>query len=166
MIVTELLKSERLRICRTNMVYLIGVDHAVQHDTGYTHTKNFIKYLEHKVLELKPVIIGEEFSTDCPTITGKKVTTTQTVALKNGIKHLFCDPTKAQRKEIGWNSTADDRIREEFWLGKIKPFLRGSIIFVCGLKHLPTFSKLLIENSIECEVTKRKFDLSVVECLE
>lgn len=140
------------------MIYLLGVDHQVQHQRNTPTSTVFDFYLSKKVKELNITFIAEEWSEDSSRISNVETTIAQDIANRCKIKHAYCDPREDERKEIGWLSKSDDYLREKFWLNKIKPHLDNNMIFVCGTDHLESFGKLLSECGYNFQVLSKRFD--------
>jgi hypothetical protein len=130
------------------IVYLVGVDHQVQHD-GPTMilerekaTSDFCQFLETKANEFHITLIAEELNEDALKLSRASKSTVQDVAKRLGLIHLFCDPTIAERKQLRIHKDQD--LREEHWLSRLSNYRDGeTILFVCGADHLETFSKKL-----------------------
>lgn len=141
------------------MIYLLGVDHQVQHQKQTQVSMVFAIYLSKKVKELNIKFIGEEWFEDLLKENGVTTTVTQDVAHKYIIEHRFCDPNRDERRDIRWLSKSDDHLRENFWLKKIKDKTGENIIFVCGADHLNSFSTLLKNSGFNCEALPKRFDI-------
>lgn len=120
------------------MIYLLGIDHQVQHQKANPVSMAFAFYLSKKIMKLNIKFVGEEGFEDLLKENGVATTVTQDVATKHKIEHRFCDPNRGERHDIGWFSKKDDDKREKFWLEKIKDKTEN-IIFVCGADHLISF---------------------------
>ena len=142
------------------MIYLLGIDHQVQHAKHTQISMVFSIYLSKKVEEHNIQFIGEEWFSDLLVINGVKTTVPQDVAKEYNIEHLFCDPDVNERKAIGWLSKKDDHLREMFWLDKIKIKTDKNIIFICGADHLESFSSLLNESGYGVQLIPKRFDLN------
>jgi len=142
------------------MIYLLGIDHQVQHQKQTQVSMVFAFYLSKKIKELNIKFLGEEWFKDLLKENGVATTITQGVATKHKIDHRFCDPNRDERRDIGWFSKKDDDKREKFWLEKMKDKTEENIIFVCGADHLGSFSTLLSDSGLHCEVFSKRFDIS------
>lgn len=149
-----------------------------------THAQTqYVATLESLVRRVSPLCIAEEDSEEA-LASRNSVSLAKPIAAKFGIEHRFCDPTMEERKGIGYRDGSylqanifmhDDRnmtqqeiqakaraleiakywrVREEFWLGKLKN-LKGNVVFVCGDGHIETFTALLAQRSIHFEVVAR-----------
>ena len=58
------------------------------------------------------------------------------------IPHMYCEPTRAQRKSTGLDGEALCAWRESQWLDKLTASNKSPILFVFGADHLSSFSKL------------------------
>lgn len=123
------------------MIYLIGVDHEIQHDgigcASLSLRNKFSVFLKNKIVEYDITLLAEEFSEEALyEISKGKIATVKNVAEelkseKPKVEHKFCDPNKKERKIIGIpcreeiksmlniqgpvceNSVEDNRIKEE-----------------------------------------------------
>jgi hypothetical protein len=141
------------------VIYLIGIDHQVQHAKNIDIAKLFSSYLEKKVTDLNVDIIAEEWFEELLEMNNVTSTIPQDIAKKFKIKHIFCDPNKQERERIGWKTKADNHLREKYWLDKIKNSSQKNIIFICGSEHLESFKKLIITEGYRAEILPDKFDL-------
>ncbi len=86
------------------MIYLVGVDHRIQHDgiesANLNQRKKFIDYLVSTFKELNISIVAEEFNEDSLEYSYAKNSTAKLAVQKNDIKHIYCDPNIKERKEI------------------------------------------------------------------
>lgn len=142
------------------MIYLLGVDHQVQHARHAQITMIFSFYLSKKIKELNVALIAEEWSVDSSRISNVKTTVPEDLAVKHNLAHLYCDPTDKERKEIGWLSKKDNPVREKFWFDKMKLHIHQNMIFVCGADHLESFSQLLSDNKCPNEILPKRFDIT------
>jgi len=141
------------------MVFLIGVNHIIQH-RGYSFPQKeaaihkFSEHVEMKALELKVKTIAEEWSHEANQRNKVQFSTVQTVATNLDLKHIFCDPTIEERKKHGINESNKDR-REEFWIERLKDLLHEKILFVCGEDHLESFKSKLDSRGILVEIVSQ-----------
>ena len=147
------------------MVFLIGVNHIIQH-TGFSfHQKEaaiseFLEHVEMKALELKVKTIAEEWSQEANKNNNVPFSTVQTVATKLDLKHIFCDPTNQERKKHGIEKSNTDG-REEFWIERLKEVLQDNILFVCGEDHLESFKSKLNSCGILVEIVSRGWGMGL-----
>lgn len=134
------------------MIYLIGVDHIVQHDRSHKETKRFIPYLEDKIISLGIKFVGEEWNEDAEMIGIFKTTTVQDIARDYKVKHEFCDPRKGETENRSF------AVREKFWYKKILNRVDDEMIFICGSEHLPSFSKFLKSKGVYVKILPEIFD--------
>jgi hypothetical protein len=107
---------------------------------------NFLTdYLEQVAREKGVTVIAEELSEDALRKHGATKSIACTVALRLGIRHLFCDPGCAERKELGIRKNSEDAIeldkREGYWIKKLIELKDEDIIFLIGKKHIQGFSE-------------------------
>lgn len=141
------------------MIYLLGIDHQVQHQKNTQISMVFAFYLSKKVKELNVKFIGEEWFADLLKENGVTTTVSQDIASKYNIEHRFCDPDRNERKEIGWSSKNDDHLREKFWLERVRDRKNMNVIFICGADHLKSFNKLLIDFGFGSQILSKRFDI-------
>lgn len=148
------------------MVYLLGVDHQVQHNglamtpERENATRDFCMFLELKIKNLNISMFAEEFNEDALRISRASVAIVRDVAARLGLKHLYCDPTRQERKELGSSNDLDRR--EQFWLSRLEPHLNGeTILFVCGADHLESFQKKLLDNGVKAEILPEQYGIGL-----
>ncbi len=115
------------------MIYLVGVDHVIQHE-GYLDSRKkvalrkFRAYLKKIVGERDIRVIAEEFSEDALSRSHTKVSSARKVAQALGIEHRFCDPTCQERmvRKIG-----TDGQREREWLKCLQDLTQRNVLLLC-----------------------------------
>lgn len=165
------------------MIFLIGVNHKAQYiKKGIDNTK-FKAFLKRKIEETKADLIAEEMSEYELKVNGMTNSIPRAVAEELGIKHLYCDPDKKQRKELGILEEKDiiakicggkvlrprdqERFikirdtmwdkREIFWFQKLMKFNFKKCIFVLGSDHVDNFLNLLDSHNLKSRLLIRKF---------
>jgi hypothetical protein len=169
------------------MINLVGVNHSVQYVGRFTdpaELQAFYRELEKQCIGRKAELTAEELNQeqlDESSEPTQKSVCCQ-VAKKLNIKHIFCNPTKAQYKQNGYKQEneiamklwqkdmsgkagSDFEIeakaieickyfpwRENYWLEKLKNYSNKSVIFVCGQSHLETFPKRLNQLAIPNQI--------------
>lgn len=146
------------------MIYLIGVDHVIQHDgclwpAKVAAIKEFSQYLETMIAEKKISIIAEEFSHDALSMSCATISTAHAVANLVGAVHKFCDPDKREREDH--NITTKDQ-REEFWLQGLVGLFNKNILFLCGDCHLETFQEKLHGHGVPAEILSRGWGANLI----
>ena len=132
------------------MLYLIGVDHSVQHDgrTLYQDSEfkmlrdKFPTFLKRVARKVGATVIAEESSEEVLNKFQSKKSIPCTVASEMDIKHMFCDPSNAERKQLGIKSIGkpeDFEKREDFWLKKLVTLKGERILFILGADHVQSF---------------------------
>lgn len=115
------------------IVYLIGVDHFIQHTKHMTPTKTrsvqrFTDYLREQVASRNITAIAEEFSEEALKKSGVGVQSTlQPLAKQLNICHRFCDPDTDERERLGANN---DPKRERVWLERIQELESSTILLI------------------------------------
>ena len=105
----------------------------------------FPDYLVKVARQKRVTVIAEELSEDALEMHGATKSVANTVAQQLGIRHLFCDPGCAERKQLGIANSSDDAMdfakRENYWLKKLNELKDEDIIFLIGKKHIQGFSE-------------------------
>jgi len=140
------------------MIYIIGVDHIIQHKGYITNAKEkaiakFQRYVCEKVENLQITLLAEEFSVDAVKGNDVSISTLGEVAEQEGIQHLFCDPGMAERKRLGISHGIESSAeREAYWLEQLDRFRTESVIFVCGDSHVDSFLERLRSSGISSQI--------------
>jgi hypothetical protein len=166
------------------MIYILGIDHLVQHNKSLVETISFIKYIEIFIINKQIEVVAEEFSEYAASLNKVQMSTTKEVSDRLKRIHLYCDPNHEERKKIGIRD--DNQIkkdlgittpyiasqdlsrfdlekkkdffkRETFWYKKIEKYLAKNILFICGNTHLETFPLILKEHSQSYEINEKRF---------
>jgi len=136
------------------MIYLIGVDHVIQHG-GYLDTRKevalreFQSYLAQVVQDKRIDVIAEEFNEVALERSNTDFSTCRELARSLKIEHLFCDPTPEERQALKIE-TAEQR--EQEWLNRIRESLHMNVLFICGSEHLESFRRLLATDGFEVAI--------------
>jgi hypothetical protein len=153
---------------RNRMLYLIGVDHSVQHDgraayqdPEFTRLRvEFPTFLDKAARETGAKVIAEESNSDVL----KKFAATKSipyaVASEIGVRHLFCEPCVVERKQlgiIGIKNPADFRKREASWMEKLMVIEEGLVLFVLGADHVGSFSELAKNSGFSVSVIEEYY---------
>jgi hypothetical protein len=138
-------------------IYLVGVDHIIQHDGFLWPAKlaaieEFSRYLEKEVATREVSLIAEEFSLDALAKSCATTSTATAVADRHGAKHLFCDPGRNERKE---HQITNGDQREEFWLQRLSGYLGENILLLCGESHLETLKERIHGKGTPAEILSR-----------
>jgi hypothetical protein len=135
------------------MFYLVGVDHPIQHTEHMTQKKRksvreFRGHIREKVTSLGIGTIAEEFSESLLQRMAVQ-STVLPLATELGVSHRYCDPDREERKKLGID---DFPKREKVWLERIADLKDSNVLFICGNKHVQSFSALLRSSGFKCEV--------------
>lgn len=152
------------------MVYLIGVNHIIQHLSDNSSSqkvalvKEFELHLKQNGKEVGADLLAEEFSVDALRISRVAFSTVQMVAVQLKIPHRFCDPTLEERKRLGI-AKEDHHEREQFWMECIRDFKFRNIIFACGNKHVGSFKSLLEQGGAKVQILSQDWGMNFQEGL-
>ncbi len=148
------------------MVYLVGVDHQVQHNgqpmtpKREEATRAFYTFLELKAKDLNISMFAEEFNDDALRNSCASAATVRDLAHRLGLKHRFCEPTRQERKELGISKDRDRR--EQFWLSCLEPHLNSeTILFVCGADHLESFQNKLLGKGVKAKILPEQYGIGL-----
>jgi hypothetical protein len=146
------------------VVFIIGVDHIIQHNGfGWPAKSSAIKelseYLEKIAREFDVTIIAEEFSEESLRINHVTMSTAQIVAKRINLKHLFCDPNREERKALGISS--DDE-RERIWVECLRDVIKETILFICGDSHIESFKDKLLLEGVTAEIVSQGWGSELV----
>jgi hypothetical protein len=147
-------------------MYIIGVDHALQHDgpapcAGPTAERlvalreDFVGYLRDAALAVSPDCIAKEFNQNALHNSHALFSVAQKVSSEVGACHLFCEPTVQERRALGLREggrQGDYERRERYWLDKLISQKAANVIFICGADHVASFGALLQKNGFSVQV--------------
>jgi hypothetical protein len=153
------------------VLHLIGVNHAAQAQKQGTEATDeqhqFMHCLRLAIEQVRPALIAEEDSAEA-LADRQRFSLAKAIADGGSIEHRFCDPTKEQRRVLGYktaeilqvelfmydrnNLSAEERrlrafailiaryfpIRERFWLTQLGDCRDLAVIFICGDVHIET----------------------------
>ncbi len=114
--------------------------------------REFQAYLRTQVRLTSATVLAEEFSEDAMALSSASISTVEEIARGLKLRHLFCDPGKAERLRLGIST---DVQRESYWLERLRRFETEKIIFVCGDRHVATFSSILVHKGWKHEVLSK-----------
>lgn len=156
------------------MIYLIGVNHIVQHSNPTKHamTQEFITYVGEVVKKYKIKAIFDEWMIGVPDISH-----VETISNNFSISYTRINPNKAWYDENHiplesdiirshpevfslphwFRPGAEERflekeeakyfpIREAFWFEKMKDKLNTNVLVICGTSHISTMNKHVLNN--------------------
>jgi hypothetical protein len=150
------------------MLYLVGVDHSVQHDGCVRYKgpeferlrEEFPEFLIQIARQIDVKVIAEESHEDVLRKFSATKSVASVVASELGVKHLFCEPSIAEREQLGITSTGrreDFEKREKFWLEKLRDLKETPILFILGPNHMAGFSELAKNNGMSVEVAEEYY---------
>jgi hypothetical protein len=159
-----------------SMLYLIGVNHILQHESTRRNLSKLVRdkravfkaHVLHAIENFDIAILAEEFSKDAKKLWRVNESTLEQFGKTKGIKHRFCDPTSAERKEKGIEES-DWEKRVEIWLSQIQDCKNKNVLFVCGDDHFEFFRQKLIGEGFDVkdgprwDVTQDEWRIIAVE---
>ncbi len=140
------------------MIYLIGVDHIVQHE-GFmdSNKRGLISEFQSIVREFCAIrniqVLAEEFNEESRKINHVDHSVLESIASELSLAHCFLEPDSVERAERNIKSE-DHNLREAIWLEKLSPHINSEIIVACGQTHISSFSNKLKEEGIPFEIIK------------
>ena len=151
------------------MLYLIGVDHQVQHngraakagpelDQRRGHFEGFLREI---IARTKATVIAEESHEDVLSQFGATQSIPKCLADQLGIIHMFCEPSREERKRLGitrLNNPADFTVRESFWLERILNLRSADVVFVLGAIHIDSFAERARDVGFSIEIVEPYFE--------
>lgn len=118
--------------------------------------------------------IAEELNEEAMSEVGSAASVPQLVARELGLHHLFCEPDRTERQQLGIMDENSIRVstfpkmldeatvqrlaadswqrREKEWLRRLSQLSGSRIFFVCGANHVVTFVPLALEHSFQVTV--------------
>lgn len=141
------------------MIYVIGVNHIIQHwgsldDRKQVALLEFESYLEKIAKERDIEVIAEEFNESALKKSKTETCSARKVAQALGIEHRFVDPTHEERTLL---KIENDNQREREWLNRLQDLSERNVLFICGNSHLQSFSQLLTEKGFEVRILSDKW---------
>lgn len=178
------------------MIYIIGVDHKIQSDgIGQANEQQcslFSLYLEEIIKIFNIDIIVEESNEDALNMSMAKNCVARNIADKLKLKHIFCEPTMRERRELGipkeseicdmldLNSIFLSRedikkldekkkdyfpVRENFWFEQIVDFRDKDMLMIIGAEHTNSFPKVLEKYNCDYKILNNNWCLENEERL-
>jgi hypothetical protein len=145
------------------VLYLIGIDHSVQHDGCSAYhgaefenlRREFPEFLAQTVRETGAKMIAEECNEEVLLKFAATRSVAAVVASEMNLSHLFCEPSLAERAKLGITGTgnpSDFEKREEYWLKQLRAVDKTPIIFIMGADHVHSFLGLAKTFGIGVEI--------------
>jgi hypothetical protein len=175
------------------MLHVIGLAHRAQaqkREAQLTEAqKAFVDCLRRTIENVRPAFIAEEDSEEA-LADRHEISIAKEIAGEKRIEHRFCDPTREQRRAIGYVDgqtleieifMQDKRglareeirnkaraieigrffpIRERFWLERLNGCRDRHAVFICGDGHIDTFGRLLDSDGVPYKVVERGIGLN------
>ena len=160
-------------------VVLVGTSHKFQRPVNGPHADGIAQFrilIRDLCLQHDLAAIAEEMNLHALQEWNVTQSVAQQVCNLLGLRHQFSDPSPEERYKLGirqdndiraehvfdeWTqeqieadvlargSVPSDRIREQFWLRKIRELDEWPLLFICGANHFTAFAALLRASHIE-----------------
>jgi hypothetical protein len=174
------------------MLHVIGLAHRAQAQKQQAQRteaqKAFANCLRRTIENVRPAFIAEEDSEEA-LADRHEISIAKEIADENGIELRLCDPTREQRRAIGYmdgqaleidifmhdkRGLASEEIRnkaraieigrffpirERFWLERLNGCRDRDAVFICGDGHIDTFGRLLDSNGVPYTIVERGIGL-------
>lgn len=156
-------------------VYLLGVYHNFQTEP-YAMFSDYVRDLCSRKHIMS---IAEEMNRDALRDAKVQQSTVEELAAELSLPHSYCDPDAQQRRQCSILGKRDIEIRqwldglsdddaasqnavhtekrEKYWLEQMKPMYADPMLFVCGIDHLLSFSKVLADAGFVVEVLEKQW---------
>ncbi|HSE34924.1 MAG TPA: hypothetical protein VLB83_02255 [Candidatus Paceibacterota bacterium] len=93
------------------MIFIVGIDHKIQHDgrgsASPENRKLFASYISEQVTSLDINILVEEMNEEALQMSFAKNCVVRNVAASFGLPHIFCEPGRQDRKSLGVPSASE-----------------------------------------------------------
>jgi hypothetical protein len=151
------------------MVVIVGTSHTIQ-----TADPQLMRFLEHLCQQFMVQAVAEEMNEEALAEQSCAASIPMQVASALKLPHGFCDPNRAQRRDLGIRQENDIRIsafpatmpesevavrvaeshakRERYWLDQLCDLSTWPALFVCGADHVASFSQLLKQQGMAVQV--------------
>ena len=118
--------------------------------------------------------IAEEMNEQGLAEAEKSASVPQLMARSLGLSHVFCEPDRRESVALGIEQENEIRVsahlngrseedvqialreqflkRESVWLQRVEELGAWPVLFICGANHVPSFSALLGQSGVSCEV--------------
>lgn len=170
------LMKKRIVLVGTRRTYQYGAGNAWNREAPCTpeDEQAFRQMLTDVATKQNVVCIAEEMNEDGLAEAKKSESVPQIIAGILDLPYVFCEPNRQERVDLGVTQENDIRIfafmnektseyveaalkdqfhrRESFWLDRIEAIGTWPVLFICGANHVPSFTALLQETGVECEV--------------
>lgn len=86
------------------MIYLIGVNHIVQHNGNGSNpdvNAEFSEFLKDNIIQLGITFCAEEFNEEALEMSNASESTLLRIARELQIEHRYCDPDSTERRKLG-----------------------------------------------------------------
>lgn len=126
-------------------------------------------------------LLAEELNQQALEEVDKNTSVVQAIAAELSIPHLFCDPDRQERYDLGIKTENDIRIsafpktlpedvvqtlcaeswrrRELEWLRRLDAVKSKVVLFVCGANHVPTFVPMALAQGIAIKVAHTAWEV-------
>jgi len=165
------------------MLYIVGTGHHYQFGAGArfgqdhcteSDESEFAQMLRDLFTSAAADVLAEELNQQALEEVGRGKSVMQLIAAELSASHMFCEPDRAERVNLGirveneirisaFPKTVDEEVvqtlsaeswrrREQEWLRRLDAVKSKNVIFVCGADHIATFVPLAQEQGFKCNV--------------
>ncbi len=144
-------------------VHLIGLNHGYQlRGSSEMDWAAFDAYLFHFCRVEKTDLVAEEMSEEGLRLfrdEGATGSVPRDVAMRLGVRHLFCDPDSVERTRLGIPSGKEGwAARERRWWQKLREVNFTRCAFVLGAQHVDRFATLLASEGIDARTESKNWE--------
>jgi hypothetical protein len=168
--------KKRLILIGTRHTYQYGAGNAWNSEAPCTpkNEQVFRTMLTDVAAKHRVGCIAEEMNEDGLAEAERSASVPQIIADILGLPHIFCELNRRERVILGvkqendicisafLNGKSEEdveaalkeqfHIRESVWLDRVEALDTWPVLFICGANHVPSFTALLQESGVECEV--------------
>ena len=168
--------KKRLVLIGTSHTYQYGAGNAWSSKAPCTPEAEqaFRKMLTDIAVKHRVGGIAEEMNEDGLAEAEKLASVPQIIAGILGLPHIVCELNRQERVVLGIEQENEIRIsaflngkseedvevalkeqflrRESVWLERVEALGTWPVLFICGANHVPSFSALLRQRGVDCEV--------------
>lgn len=168
--------SKRLFLIGTSHTYQYGAAEAASKNASCSREaeKAFRQAIAAAVKEHSITSIAEELNMQALAEVERTASVPQLMAISLGLPHVYCEPDRHERVALGIEQENTIRVfahlnrkseedvqvalmeqflkRESVWRERIEKLDIWPVLFICGANHVSSFSSLIEQSGVSCEV--------------